>query len=241
MNVKRSNLISLLAFAVLALSLGACTWTRQIGELRTDSHSIDLGDAESVIVDLKMGAGELTIAGGADALVEADLTYNVAAWKPVVDYSVSGERGKLSIQQPKVQNWGVGSYRYEWDLGFNDGVPMDLNVVLGAGKSLLDMRHLSLTRLDLRIGVGDVELDLRGEREQDLDVTIRGGMGEVTVRLPKDVGVRVKVAGGLGALNAEGLKRDGDVYVNEAYGESDVTLYLDIEGGVGEINLEVRE
>ena len=240
MNAKRSNLISLLAFAVLALSIGACGWTSQIGELRTDSHSIDLGDAESVTVDLKMGAGELTIAGGADALVEADFTYNVADWKPVVDYSVSGERGKLSIQQPEVQKWGVDSYRYEWGLRFNDGVPIDLNVVLGAGKSLLDMRHLSLTKLDLKMGVGDVELDLRGEREQDLDVTIRGGVGEATVRLPKDVGVRVKVTGGLGTVNAEGLRRDGDVYVNEAYGESSATIILDIEGGVGEINLEVQ-
>lgn len=240
MNVKRFNLISLLAFAVLALSLGACTWTSQIGKLRTDSHSIDLGDAESVTVDLKMGAGELTIGGGADALVKADFAYNVAAWKPVVDYSVSGERGKLSIQQPEMQNWGVGSYRYEWDLRFNDGVPMDLNIVLGAGKSLLDMRHLSLTGLDLKMGVGDVEVDLRDEREQDLDVTIRGGVGEATVRLPKDVGVRVKVTGGLGAVNAEGLRRDGDVYVNEAYGESSTTITLDIEGALGEINLEVQ-
>jgi len=253
MNVKRSNLITILACAVLALSLGAilacavlalplgaCTWTSRIGKLRTDAHSIDLGDAKSVTVDLKMGAGELTIGGGADALVEADFTYNVAAWKPVVDYSVSGERGKLSIQQPEVQNWGVGSYRYEWDLRFNDGVPMDLNVVLGAGKSLLDMRHLSLTRLDLKMGVGDIELDLRGEREQDLDVTIRGGVGEATVRLPKDVGVRIKATGGLGEVNAESLRRDGDVYVNEAYGESSATITLDIEGGVGEINLEVQ-
>jgi len=241
MNVKRLNLISLLAFAVLALSNGACRWTSQIGELRTDSRSIDLGDAKSVTVDLKMGVGELTIGGGADALVEADFTYNVAAWKSVVDYSVSGERGELSIEQPKVQNWGAGSYRYEWDLHFNDGVPMDLNVVLGAGKSLLDMRRLSLTRLNLKMGVGDVELDLRGEREQDLDVTIQGGIGEATVRLPKDVGVRVNVTGGLGAVNAEGLRRDGDVYVNEAYGESSATITLDIEGGVGEINLEVQE
>jgi len=241
MNVKRSNLINLLAFAVLALSIGACRWTSQVGELRTDSHSIDLRDAKSVTANLKMGAGELAIGGGADALVEADFTYNVAAWKPVVDYSVSGERGQLSIEQPEVQNWGAGSYRYEWDLHFNDGVPMDLNVALGAGKSLLDMRHLSLTKFDLKMGAGDVELDLRGEREQDLDVTIRGGVGKVSVRLPKDVGVRVKVTGGLGAVNTEGLRRDGDAYVNEVYGESDVTLYLDIEGGVGEINLEVQE
>ena len=36
-----------------------------------------------------------------------------------------------------------------------------------------------------------------------------------------------------------GLKKVGDSYVNDAYGESDVTLNVDVKGGMGEINLEV--
>ncbi len=251
MNVKRSSLITLLAFAVLApclcafavlaLSFGAYTWTSPFSDLRTDSHAIGLGDAKSVTVDLKMSVGKLTIGGGADALMEADFSSNVADWKPAVDYSVSGEQSELSIQQLEVKSWGVGFYRYEWDLRFNDSVPMDLNIGLGIGQSLLDMRSLSLTRLDLKMGIGDVELDLSGEREQDLDVTIRGGIGEATVHLPKDVGVCIKVAGGLGEVNAKGLQRNGDVYVNAAYGESSATITLDIKAGVGEINLVVME
>ena len=31
----------------------------------------------------------------------------------------------------------------------------------------------------------------------------------------------------------------GDSYVNQAYGESDVNLNVDVQGGIGEINLEV--
>jgi hypothetical protein len=31
----------------------------------------------------------------------------------------------------------------------------------------------------------------------------------------------------------------GDSYVNDAYSESDGTLNVDVQGGVGEINLEV--
>jgi hypothetical protein len=40
-------------------------------------------------------------------------------------------------------------------------------------------------------------------------------------------------------FRAEGLSRDGDAYVNDAYGESEATLNVDIEGGVGLIRLEV--
>ena len=57
--------------------------------------------------------------------------------------------------------------------------------------------------------------------------------------MPSGVGVKAKAEGGLGKINAEGLKKVGDSYVNDAYGESDVTLNVDVKGGVGEINLEV--
>ena len=53
------------------------------------------------------------------------------------------------------------------------------------------------------------------------------------------VGARVRAEGGLGKINAEGLQREGDPYVNDAYGASDVTLDVDVRGGVGQINLEV--
>jgi hypothetical protein len=53
------------------------------------------------------------------------------------------------------------------------------------------------------------------------------------------VSVRARAQGGLGKINAEGLQREGDSYVNDAYGSSDVTLDVDVQGGVGEINLKV--
>jgi hypothetical protein len=47
----------------------------------------------------------------------------------------------------------------------------------------------------------------------------------------------VNAEGGIGAVNAHGLKRDGDAYVNDAYGKSPTTIDMTIHGGVGEINL----
>lgn len=67
------------------------------------------------------------------------------------------------------------SYRSEWNVRLNEGVPMTLDVALGAGESELDLSTLSITQLNMEISVGAVELDLTGDREQDLDVTIRGG------------------------------------------------------------------
>jgi hypothetical protein len=89
------------------------------------------------------------------------------------------------------------------------------------------------------MGAGKSTVDLTGDYAQGFDASIQGGVGQVTVMLPSEVGVKTKAEGGLGKINAEGLKKVGDSYVNDAYGESDVTLNVDIQGGVGEINLEV--
>jgi hypothetical protein len=187
-----------------------------------------------------MGAGELNLTGGADALMEGDFAYNVADWKPAVNYDVTGDAGELSVEQGSGEDVPVGGeVRNEWDLHLNDDVPIDLSVEMGAGESDLDLDSLTLTGLDLQMGAGKTTVDLTGDYDRDLSATIEGGVGEATVRLPGAVGVKVNAEGGLGTINAQGLQREGDAYVNDAYGDSDVTLDVDVRGGVGRINLEV--
>jgi hypothetical protein len=187
-----------------------------------------------------MGAGELKVGGAADALMEGDFSYNVPDCKPRVDYEVSGQKGELRVEQGSGDDGRLdGGARNEWDLRFNDAVPTDLVVEMGAGESDLDLDSLTLTGLDLEVGAGEATVDLTGEYTRDFDAGIEGGVGEAKVLVPGEVGVRVRAEGGLGKINAEGLQREGEAYVNDAYGGSDVTLNVDVRGGVGSINLEV--
>jgi hypothetical protein len=225
--------------AVAAVFLGSCG-RQGIGEMERESQTIDLENAQSVRAELRMGAGELNVTGGADALMEADFAYNVADWEPEVDYDVSGDTGELIVEQGSGADIPLGGEaRNEWDLRFNDDVPIDLNVQMGAGESDLDLDSLTLTGLDLQMGAGETTVDLTGSYDRDIAASIEGGVGEATVELPSEIGVRVNAEGGLGQINAEGLQREGDAYVNDAYGDSDVTLDVDVRGGVGQINLEV--
>jgi hypothetical protein len=232
--------VHLLVAAVLVALLGGACGSQQVGEMQRESRSIQPENAQSVRVNLKMGAGELKLTGGADALMEADFSYNVADWKPQVDYQVSGDTGELSVQQGSGEGIPLGGdARNEWDLRLNDEVPTDLVVQMGAGESDLDLDSLDLRELTLQMGAGKTTVDLTGDYGQDLDASIEGGVGEATVLLPSEVGARVRAEGGLGKINAEGLRREGDSYVNDAYGNTDVTLDVDVQGGVGQINLEV--
>ena len=231
----------LLFVAAVAMALfGEACQSQDVGEMRHESRTIQPENAQSVRANLKMGAGELQVVGAADALMEADFSYNVADWKPKVSYEVAGEAGELSVRQGS--GGGVrlgGDARNEWNLRFNDEVPIDLRVQMGAGESDLDLDSLALTGLNLEIGAGRTTVDLTGDYEQDFDASIQGGVGQATVLLPSEVGVRARAEGGLGKINAEGLQREGDSYVNDAYGSSNVTVDVDVQGGVGEINLKL--
>src|SRR3712207_9116189 len=57
--------------------------------------------------------------------------------------------------------------------------------------------------------------------------------------LPSQMGVRVNAGTRLGRVNAEGLRQQGEAFVNDAYGDSDATLEVNVSGGVGQINLQV--
>ncbi len=182
-----------------------------------------------------MGAGELHVHGGAAKLMEARFLYNRLRLRPEVSYRGGGFRGHLVVEEPHgVQG---GPNRYHWDLAFNNGKPLDLEVKCGAGQTHLDLADLSLRRVDVEMGVGELRMDLRGTPKNDYSVSIRGGVGEATVYLPSNVGIEAEAEGGIGGIHTSGLeKRDGR-YVNDALGRSKTTVRLDIHGGIGGIRL----
>jgi len=237
--ITKHLLITPVLFA--ALLLAGCGSKARIGALQSESQSVEAGDAESVRVEMSMGAGDLEVTGGAEKLLEADFTYNVAKLKPEVEYS----DGTLVVWQPEAKGLpalqGITDYRNEWNLRLSNEVPMDLRVEMGAGTGDLQLAGLSLTGLDINAGAGEYTVDLSGDWAHDLDVSIETGATGIIVRLPSDVGARVTVEAGPHTVEAPGLTKDGEVYTNAAYGVSDVTLQIKIEAGVGQVNLEVKE
>lgn len=238
--------------------------TVKVGELTRDTDVVELNDADEVRVDIKIDAGELHIDGEADALLEAEFTYNVTDWKPEVRYQVEEGQGRLSIQQPKTDKISLsGDIRYEWDLQFNAEVPLDMRINGGAGTSDVRLGNLNITRVDFQLGVGDADIDLSGNTsltemnvdmgmgmvtidltgnwEHDVAVDIQGGVGRTLLILPEDVGVRVKVDKGLGDVDASGLYHRDGTYVNSAYDEADIVLKINVQAGVGQIDLRIED
>jgi hypothetical protein len=208
------------------------------GPTRVEPFAVERDKSEFLRVNLHMKAGELQLSGGSAKLAEGEARCNVEPCKPIVKYSTAAGRANLSIEQAS-SGMTAGNVKNRWDLRLPDDVTTDLEVELGAGEAKLDAGSLSVRTVEVRMGAGSVELDLRGDVERDCEVRIRGGVGEAVIRLPKEAGIYAMARGGIGSINVSGLRKDGDHWVNDAYGDAKRTIRADIQGGVGEIRLIV--
>jgi hypothetical protein len=235
--------IALLAFViVIAVVLSHNRSFRRTGRSSTErQHSvrtIAVSGAKDVRATVDMSAGELTIGGGTDNLLDATFEQR-ADMAPKVDYDRNGDTGVLKISEDDSGPHVVfpGNHDSHWNLRFGGGLPLDLKVDMGAGQGNLNLRGIPVTKLELSIGAGQVNADLTGDRQQDLNADIEGGVGEAVIRLPRNVAVEVRASGGIGSVDTHGLRKEGDRYVNDAYGKPGPVIHLKVQGGIGHINL----
>ena len=221
---------------VTCLLLSACArdWGPP-GPERSETRAIELDKSEEVKIDLKMGAGELRVNGGAEKLMEGRFSYNRLRLRPEITYTSGGFRGHLVVEEPS--HVGTATSRYVWDLRFNNQKALDLDVNCGAGETRLNLGDLTLRRVTVDMGVGQLRMDLRGAPKNDYEVSVHGGIGEATIYLPENVGIDAHVEGGIGGIHAPGLQKREGRYVNDSYGHAKTTVRLDVEGGIGSINL----
>jgi hypothetical protein len=225
---------------LVVLFMVALGHSRPHGKLENVHESIPLKDAKTVDITVDMTSGEIHVAGGANPAnaLEADFAYRESDGKPDVDYNVSGSQGMLKVSS---KDTGIhthfGSSNNRWDLHLND-LASELQVHMGAGQGNLKLGGLNLTHVDLEMGAGQVNLDLTGDWKKNLSVNIQGGVGNAHIRLPKNVGVEASVSGGIGSVDSGGLKKHDGEYVNDAYGQSPVTVRVTVQGGVGSVDLE---
>jgi predicted membrane protein len=168
--------------------------------------------------------------------MDADFEYNISSWKPIVRYDASSFRSQLRIEQPRGVHGG-SHVDYKWNLRFNDKMPLDVMMDLGAGEARMNLGSMNLRSVEINVGVGEVRVDLRGKPTRDYNVNINGGVGHATVYLPSDVGVIANAKGGIGDLTVRGLEKRGRQWINAAHENAPVTIHLDVKGGIGQIEI----
>lgn len=231
-------------------------------ELFKETKSVAKGEATFVNVQLAFLGGKIALSGGSKELMSGKFEYSDMKWQPEIQYHVKNKIGSLKISMPaadkeiNINDDDVNS----WDVQLNNDILMDLTIKLGGGEGNYELSRLKLNSLEIQLGGGKLDIDLRnssiprlnfkavageatvdlsGKWDNNLDADFVCGFGELNLKLPAQVGVNVKATGILGNIDAPGFSKDGSTYTNDRYRKTRNTLYIDIFGGIGNVNLEL--
>ena len=240
----RKIVIILVSVGILAMvSLWLYDWLRKDGV--NDEVSVKKDTAESLDVDIEFGIGKLVMEGGATDWVEGDVDADTEKLYPSVAYKNKRDVGYVKIQQKKKRFMAFGPFgkkRNNWNLQLTNEIPVELDIETGVSESELKLGGIRLSHLSIDAGVGSTTLDLTGDWQESFDAEVDLGVGGAEIYLPQDTGVKLTVSKGIGSLDTKGFISKGkDVYVNEAYDQSDIKIDMKVDVGVGGVKFKLVE
>lgn len=243
---RRSLIGSLVGVLLILAILAGALWAWGVSVERGQTLSgvevrQELEGATTARVEISPGAGSLELA----ALAEpgALLVGTVPEGRGLEvrqDYSVSGGQGRLTLRSAgTVVNIPGRADNWEWDLGLNPEIPLELDVNMGVGSAELDLTDLDLTALDLDLGVGQNRVTLPATGSYT--VKVNGAVGQTIIYVPEGLGVRVKSNTGIGNLDVPGdwEERNGMRY-SPGYDSAEYRIELEVSQAIGQIRVVQR-
>ncbi|MDQ6693124.1 MAG: toast rack family protein [Chloroflexota bacterium] len=241
---RRPALTLLLVLAIFAAGGGylySSGGVRSSGKALTMNLLEPLGNAKSADVTLKMGTGDLSLAGDMQEttnLASGILHYMEGGGQPSIQRSATGDVANLRLEQGHsfslIHIFGNDNLR--WDLHFNPRVPLRLAIETGAGNATLDLSRFQLSGFSLHAGAGDASVTFPGTGIQGSS-TIDTGAGDLSIIVPEGLKARIKISHNVGDVSADSRfsKGEKDVYITKDYSAAGNHLDLAVNAGVGDV------
>jgi hypothetical protein len=208
-----------------------------------------------VTYDVQDGQGELLVKHGSDPIrldqlalpdrgeLRNEWTLAFSEDVPLdLQLDVGASYGKIELGGLMLENLDLTMGAADLQLGFdrpNSERLRSFHIYSGAAKlELSELGNANLERLTFDGGLGTYHFDFGGDWQQSADVRILAGASQVTLRLPTEVGVRV-CPGDMHREHMDGLQELDGCFVNSLYGKADITLDIDLDLGLGKV--EIRQ
>ncbi len=207
------------------------------GKVEAEAASIDLQGAASVNLKVNHGAGELKIHSGAGGNELAHGTFMGG-----LDHTASRNGDRLDVHMKPAKDFLDFPFfgprtQLDWDVALNPNIPIDLALNLGANKSVIDLRDLNITNIDLDTGASDTHLTLpaRGRFRADLDF----GAASMNITIPEGVSARIRATIAAGDVNIDTSRfpRSGNYYQSPDYDSAANAVDMTIDGGAASVKI----
>lgn len=230
-------------------------------DLISENLNVKPDGASSVHASFSMGAGKITLSGGATGLMDACFKYDIESLKPIINYQVKSQKGELKVEQPEnSRSFNTDNTKYEWKIKLNERMPLDMTLKLGVGESFIELGKLNIRnisikagtglmfldftgfpsarKLDIETGAGKSTIDLSGKWKQNLKVYITCGVGKTRLILPEKTGTIIRIRQGIGSVKAKGFQEtEKDIYKNRSFNKTKTSLDISVKAGIGQVEL----
>jgi len=240
---------------VLAAASLACSVTVNVPQLTTvPTQTLSINEAapdsgQPADLQISMGAGSLNVSPGATGLVQGQVRYNVAEWKPTVTHTGS----TVSITQGQPQN-NIGipqsgsNIVNEWTLKLGN-TPLGLTVNAGAYSGTLSLGGVPLTGLTIHDGASNAKVTFDAANPSKMSaLTYDTGASTVDLEeLANANAAQIDFTGGAGDFQLDfSGKLQQDLTVSVKSGVSTVRLVVPpgvsakvtVSGGLNNVNTD---
>ena len=205
-------------------------------------ETVALDGAASARVQLKHGAGRLSVRSVSDPGLLLDGTFGGAIDKrvrrsgDVLDVRVT-QRSDAWLAGAFPWNWGHTG-PFDWTIRLSRAVPLHLEIDAGANQAELDLGDLTVEDLVVNTGASETKLTLPTKGRTT--ARIKAGAASVKVRVPERTAARIVVKGGLTSVKVDEIRFPSVPGGHQSRDYEEAENRVDLEIDAGAATVEVR-
>jgi len=144
---------------LLLLIFFIITFKSMADEENGENRVIPLGEADSLKVTIKFGAGKLDLISGQEDVFEGNFQYDKSILKPNIQYEILGKTGILTLLQSIKKDLDLPfPYKNIWNLKLPSGVPLQLYINTATYSGDIDLTNLQIENLYLNSGASQTNI-----------------------------------------------------------------------------------
>ena len=157
------------------------TYESMADEENEENRIIPLGEADSLKVTIKFGAGKLNLISGEEDIFEGNFQYDKSILKPNIQYEILGKTGILTLSQSIKKNLDLPfPYKNIWNLKLPSGVPLQLYINTATYSGNIDLTNLQIENFHLNSGASQTNIAFNQPNLIDLkNINIKTGASTI--------------------------------------------------------------
>ena len=166
---------------LLLLIFFIITFKSMADEENGENRVIPLGEADSLKVTIKFGAGKLNLISGEEDIFEGNFQYDKSILKPNIQYEILGKTGILTLLQSIKKDLDLPfPYKNIWNLKLPSGVPLQLYINTATYSGDIDLTNLQIENLYLNSGASQTNIVFNQPNLIDLkNINIKTGASTI--------------------------------------------------------------